>query len=138
MVWKPELTTRRLLVVLTLTGAFARADGRPVPQPAPSGADDKRFEVTASRFKFEPEVLQVTQGDRVSVVVRSGDTTHGFAIKKLKVKAAVPKDGSPITVEFVATEPGTYDITCSEYCGSGHRGMKGKLVVLPRTATASR
>jgi heme/copper-type cytochrome/quinol oxidase subunit 2 len=138
MVWKPELTSGRLLFALALAGVVARADGRPLPQPAPTAPGDKRFEVTASRFKFEPEVLQVTEGDRVSVVVRSGDTTHGFAIKKLKVKAAVPKDGSPITVEFVATEPGTYDITCSEYCGSGHRAMRGRLVVVPRTATASR
>jgi cytochrome c oxidase subunit 2 len=138
MVWKPARSLGRLFIGLALAGAVARADGPPVPQPAPSSAGEKRFEVTASKYKFEPEVLQVTEGDHVWIVVRSSDTKHGFAIKKLKVKAAVPKDGSPVSMEFVAAEPGTYEITCSEYCGSGHRAMKAKLVVVPRTAAASR
>jgi len=138
MVWKPELTAGRLFIVLALAGVVARADGPSAPQPAPSAPGDKRFEVTASKYKFEPEVLQVTEGDHVSIVVRSSDTTHGFAIKKLKVKTKVPKDGTPVTLEFVAAEPGTYEISCSEYCGSGHRAMKAKLVVVPRTAAASR
>src|SRR5438128_7967212 len=58
------------------------------------------FEMTASRFKFEPETLQVTAGDRVRLTVRSTDTEHGFAIKKLNVKVAVPKTGDPVTVDF--------------------------------------
>jgi heme/copper-type cytochrome/quinol oxidase subunit 2 len=35
-------------------------------------------------------------------------------------------------VEFVADQAGAFDITCSEYCGSGHAGMKGTLVVLAK------
>lgn len=92
----------------------------------------KSFEVTASRFQFEPDTLEVQEGDQVKIILRSADTSHGFAIKELKVKAKVPKGGQPVTVEFVAARAGTYDFTCSEYCGPGHRDMKGKLVVMPR------
>ena len=92
----------------------------------------KAFEVTASRFQFDPDTLEVRQGDQVKITLRSADTSHGFAIKELKVKAKVPKGGKPVTVEFVADKAGTYDFTCSEYCGPGHRDMKGKLVVTPR------
>jgi cytochrome c oxidase subunit 2 len=98
-----------------------------------AGVEDRRFEITASRFKFEPEVLEVTEGDRVVVTVRSNDTEHGFAIKKLKVKTTVPKGGDPVRLEFVAGKAGTYEISCSEYCGKGHSRMKAKLVVRPRT-----
>ena len=94
---------------------------------------DRHFEVTASRFKFEPELLEVAEGDHVVVTIRSGDVEHGFAIKKLKVKTDVPKGGDPVRLEFVADKAGTYEITCSEYCGKGHGRMKAKLVVTPRT-----
>jgi heme/copper-type cytochrome/quinol oxidase subunit 2 len=46
------------------------------------------------------------------------------------VKSLIPKVREPVTVEFVADRAGTFDITCSEYCGTGHRAMKGKLIVL--------
>jgi heme/copper-type cytochrome/quinol oxidase subunit 2 len=46
------------------------------------------------------------------------------------VKALIPKVSDAVTVEFVADRAGTFDITCSEYCGTGHRAMKGKLIVL--------
>lgn len=88
--------------------------------------------MTASRFKFEPATLQVTEGDRVRLTLRSVDTEHGFEIKKHDVKVAVPKTGEPVTVDFVAGKAGTYDFKCSEYCGSGHGRMKGKLVVAPK------
>ena len=103
-----------------------------------AGTADRQFEVTASRFKFEPETLEVAEGDRVVVTVRSADVEHGFAIKKLKVKANVPKGGEPVRVEFVADKPGTYEITCSEYCGKGHARMKAKLVVVPRPVMGDR
>ena len=58
--------------------------------------------------------------------------THGFAIKAFRVKALIPKMGEAATVEFVADQAGTFDITCSEHCGFGHAGMQGRLVVLAK------
>jgi cytochrome c oxidase subunit 2 len=103
-----------------------------------AGGEDRQIEVTASRFKFEPAVLEVSEGDHVVITVRSGDIEHGFAIKKLKVKATVPKGGESVRLEFVASKPGTYEISCSEYCGKGHSGMKGQLVVTPRTVVGDK
>ena len=112
------------LLALGAAGVGASGD---VPPPPP-----RAIEMVASRFKFEPETLEVKQGDRVRLTLRSTDTAHGFVIKQLKVKVAVPKTGEPVTVEFVADRPGTYEFKCSEYCGSGHGRMKGQLVVMPR------
>ena len=99
-----------------------------------ANAGPRVFEVTASRFKFEPSVLEVTEGDEVKITARSVDSKHGLAIKELKVKLAIPKGGAPVTVEFTAAKAGTFAIECSEYCGSGHRDMRAKLVVAPRSA----
>ena len=92
-----------------------------------------RFEVTASRYAFEPARVEVRQGDVVELVLRSADTDHGLAIKAYAVKVAIPRGGETVGVSFVASQPGTFPIECSEYCGSGHKRMRGELVVVERT-----
>jgi cytochrome c oxidase subunit 2 len=97
-----------------------------------AGAAVRNFDVTASRFKFDPAVLEVVEGDEVQLTARSADTTHGFEIKELGVKLKIPKGGSDVTVTFVASRAGSFDIACSEYCGPGHKTMKARLVVAPK------
>ena len=114
-----------VLGVLALTQA-ARGDG-------PEATPPRMIEVVASRFKFTPAVIEVTEGERVQLKVRSADGTHGIGIKDFQVKAKVPKTGETITVEFVASKSGTFPVKCSEYCGGGHSGMKGQLIVHPKS-----
>ena len=95
-------------------------------------SEPKVFEVVARRFSFEPATIDVVEGDTVRLLVRSADGPHGVEIKAFKVKKAVPraKEGdSPVTIEFVAATAGEYPILCSEYCGNGHKDMKGTLIV---------
>ena len=127
-------TGRRTVVAIGLAAALggAAASEAMRAQTEQTGQGVKSFEVRASRFKFEPAVLEVTEGDTVVLTLRSADTTHGLAIKALGVKIVIPKSGEPVQVRFVAPRAGTFDFTCSEYCGSGHRRMKGQLVVVPR------
>lgn len=94
-----------------------------------SGGDVKTIDVTASRFQFEPATISVAQGDSVRLRLHSVDRSHAFAIKAFRVKTVIPKGGETVTVEFVADQAGTFAFTCSEYCGTGHSGMKGSLVV---------
>lgn len=96
-------------------------------------ASVKTIEVTASRFEYEPERIEVAEGDRVRLTLHSADTKHGFSIPELGVKTTIPKGGAPVTVEFVASKPGTFPFKCSEYCGSGHKKMVGTLVVEARS-----
>jgi cytochrome c oxidase subunit 2 len=89
----------------------------------------RRFEMTASRYRFDPARIEVKQGDVVELVLRSADTDHGLAIKAYAVKVAIPKSGAAVEVSFVASRLGSFPIECSEYCGSGHKRMRGELVV---------
>lgn len=114
-----------------MTGLVSVA-GAPRQQPPPADSGPKVFEIIARRFEFEPATIEVTEGDRVRLVVRSADGPHGVEIKAFKVKKAVPRakpGDAPITIEFVATRAGEFPILCSEDCGSGHKDMKGTLVV---------
>ena len=117
---------KRLLGVLPRTVILGL-----LPACAVSSAADatQRFEVTASRYKFDPARIEARQGNVVELVLRSADTDHGIAIKAYAVKVAIPKGGETVGVSFVATRVGTFPIECSEYCGSGHKRMKGELVV---------
>jgi plastocyanin len=88
------------------------------------------FEVVARQFEFAPSRLEVSQGDKVRILVRSEDRNHGFAIRKLKIDKILPANGKVVTIEFQAKDAGTFEIICSESCGDGHKEMKGSLVVL--------
>ena len=98
-----------------------------------NGEHVKTIDVVASQFEFEPGTITVVQGDSVRLRVHSTDRSHGVAIKAFRVKAVIPESGAAVTVQFVADRAGAFDITCSEYCGRGHAGMKGRLIVLAKT-----
>jgi cytochrome c oxidase subunit 2 len=96
--------------------------------------EPRTIEVTVKRFGFEPSRIEVTEGERVKLVVSSGDGVHGVEIKKFRVTKKVPRGGDPVTIEFVASAVGQFPIMCSEYCGEGHEDMKGMLVVAAKSA----
>jgi len=105
----------------------AVADGQP------ASTASRTIEVTAGDSKFEPAVIEVVEGERIALKARTTDgKKHGLGIKEMGVKAALPKTGEVISIEFTAGKPGTYAIACSVYCGSGHSRMKGRLVVSAR------
>jgi heme/copper-type cytochrome/quinol oxidase subunit 2 len=136
----PELTDRldpkeaclKGNVIIVLLALCATAAGGWARQVKSGGdvEDAKTIDVTASRFKFEPATITVAQGDTVRLRLRSADRTHAFAIKAFRVKALISRAGEAVTVEFVADRAGSFDFTCAEYCGTGHAGMKGRLVVV--------
>ena len=104
-------------------------------QQDPAAASAPRvINVLAKRFSFEPSRIEVAEGERIKLVVSSGDGVHGVEIKKFKVTKKVPRGGDPVAIEFVASVAGEFPIMCSEYCGEGHEDMKGMLVVAAKSA----
>jgi cytochrome c oxidase subunit 2 len=128
------LLTRRLVnlqVLGLLLGIAAAASS--AQQPSPPDADQPRvIEVIAKRYVFEPAQIEVIEGERVRILVKSGDGLHGFEIKKFKVSKEIPRGGDPVAIEFTATEAGSFPILCSVFCGDGHDAMEGTLVVTAR------
>ena len=119
-------------IVFTAIVAMVGLGAAGAQDPAPQDADVRVIEVIARRFEFEPATIEVTEGEKVRLLVRSADGPHGVEIKQFKVKKAVPRakpGDAPVTIEFVASTPGTFPILCSEYCGTGHKDMTGTLNV---------
>ena len=117
-----------MALLFGLTLASARQD--PATATAP-----REIEVVAKRFAFEPARIEVAEGERVRLLVKSDDGVHGLQIKKFHVNTMIPRGGKPVSIDFVASVPGTYEIMCSEECGDGHESMKGSLVVVAKSRT---
>lgn len=88
----------------------------------------KEFNVIAKQWEFDPGVIEVNKGDKVILHIKSVDVAHGIAIPEFGVSQDL-SPGVEETVEFTADKKGTYSFFCNVYCGSGHRSMKGTLVV---------
>lgn len=74
--------------------------------------------------------LYVPVGRPVVVNLESTDVLHGFFIPAFRVKRdAVP--GMKNHVWFTAPRAGSYDLFCSQYCGTGHSAMITTVEALP-------
>ena len=74
--------------------------------------------------------LRVPIGKPVKLLLTSQDVIHGFYAPAFRIKQdAVP--GMTNYLWFQATQTGTYDVMCSQYCGLEHSHMLTKIVVLP-------
>ena len=88
--------------------------------------------IEAERFDFRPSQIRVRQGERVRLIFRSRDTTHGVAIAAYQIRKDIPPRGKGETiVEFTADKAGSFTYRCSHLCGAGHAMMRGTLVVEP-------
>jgi len=76
--------------------------------------------------------IVVTKGDLVIIHLSSGDVTHGFAIRGYPdVGPYEVTPGQTITIQFTAEQAGTFTFYCTVFCGPGHSGHEGTLIVMP-------
>ncbi len=93
-----------------------------------AAGDVKVFKIVGNKFTFAPSEIRVKMGDKVRLEVSSDDDDHGIAIPAFNVNVKFAP-GKPAVAEFVADKKGSYPFFCSVFCGSGHRDMKGTLIV---------
>ena len=74
--------------------------------------------------------LYVPVGRAVRVELVSKDVIHGFFLPAFRVKRDVVP-GMANYAWFVASKPGSYDLFCSQYCGTGHSAMITTVEALP-------
>jgi cytochrome c oxidase subunit 2 len=77
----------------------------------------------------EINTLHVPTGRDVKVTLISQDVIHSFFVPAFRVKQDVLPNRYVFTW-FKATQPGTYHLFCSQYCGTKHSGMVGQVEVM--------
>ncbi|HLD88688.1 MAG TPA: cytochrome c oxidase subunit II [Candidatus Nanoarchaeia archaeon] len=88
----------------------------------------KEFTITAKQWEFIPNTIEVNKGDDVVLKLTSIDVTHGFSLPDFNVEEQLMPNKETV-IKFKADKTGTFDFRCSVFCGAGHGGMTGKLVV---------
>jgi cytochrome c oxidase subunit II len=85
-------------------------------------------EMTAESYKFTPEVIRVKAGTFVTLKIKAIDGIHGFNLSAFGIDERLDENESK-TIEFYVSNKGEYGFRCSHFCGLGHLGMTGKLIV---------
>jgi len=116
-----------LAICLLLAGCAAQSNIS-VQQPVTNDSSVKEFRIIAQMFSFNPGTIEVNQGDKVRLIVKSVDVPHGFAIKEYNIKEYLAPQ-EEVVIEFVADKAGTFRFYCSVPCGKDHKAMNGTLVV---------
>ena len=85
-------------------------------------------------FEYENGIkdtqLRVPVGKPVKLLLTSQDVIHGFYAPAFRIKQdAVP--GMTTHLWFQATQTGTFDVMCSQYCGLEHSHMLTKILAIP-------
>jgi nitrosocyanin len=135
-----------VLVVIVVAGVVWKEYGTKGSNQAIETGVVKEITVVSKKlqWRFEPEVIEVEQGDRVKLtVINEDDFDHGFAIDALGVSQRLPANGK-INVEFVASKSGEFPFYCSVSCSEGivdgktrgHFDHIGKFVVSALKALA--
>ncbi len=103
--------------------AFTARGGSAMPAP------EQVIHLTAKKFEYSPNVITVKKGEPVVIEIVSSDRKHGFTIAALGIRSDVAP-GKTNVVRFTPQTAGTFDFHCDLFCGSGHEGMAGTLVVV--------
>jgi len=122
-----------LAILVVMAAALSHYPARPTfAQDAAPGTgaskDPKEIRITAKKYEYDPAVITVSQGEHVKLVITALDHDHGFKIDTFHIDELLKK-GEQTTIEFTADTTGTFPFQCSHFCGLGHKGMKGELVV---------
>lgn len=107
--------------------------------------DERTFHVVAKKYAYDPPIIHVNRGDRVTIYLTSKDVTHGFFLDGYDLDASIAPDEKPLLrhpsrhdkfvevekIQFVASREGKFRYRCSQTCGFMHPFMIGEMVVAP-------
>lgn len=88
----------------------------------------ENFTITGSNFKFIPDTLNVSKGDRIQITFKDLDGPHNLTLPDFHTSTNTLKAGQQEVIEFVANKTGSFPF----YCSYGHHkefGMTGKIIV---------
>lgn len=83
---------------------------------------------SASKDDIVTAEMAIPVNREIHLFMRSKDVGHSFFVPELRIQQDfVP--GVDLSVHFMATKPGKYEIVCTQLCGLGHYNMKAFLYV---------
>jgi cytochrome c oxidase subunit 2 len=112
---------RRYVLAAALLSAGLR--GTVLAQPAA-----RVVKVSARRFAFTPAEIVLRKGEPVTFELTTEDVFMGMNIPDFGVRSDIVP-GRVMRLSFTPDKAGTFTFLCDVFCGDGHEGMSGRLVV---------
>ena len=85
--------------------------------------------VVARKFVFLPSTITLKRGEPVVLEFTAPEVVMGFSIPALKLRTDIVP-GQVARLPLVPEREGTFDFLCDVFCGDGHEGMAGQLIVV--------
>jgi cytochrome c oxidase subunit 2 len=140
----PDLVGREVEIVWTAATFFAfvaifgwaAAQDFTLLNPAPPGSLE--IHVLAKQWMWktqhpggqrEIDALHVPVHQPIRLVMNSADVIHSFFVPAFRLKRDIVP-GRTEELQFEATTPGTYQLFCSEFCGTDHSHMLGEVTAM--------
>lgn len=134
--WTTILGAALLFTVLSLLSAHILYEiNYPISNPGNANFITIKVEGHQFYWKFiypngtTSSVLVIKANQLYRLEITAADVIHSFFIPQLGLKMdAYPNYTTVLWLNV--NQPGTYDIFCTEYCGTGHYSMITKLIVV--------
>lgn len=81
--------------------------------------------ITATNYNFDQKEYRLKKGVPVKIIFENESGNHGILVPELGLQLN-SKNSSQV---IIPEEAGTFVMTCSVMCGSGHSGMSAKVIV---------
>ena len=91
----------------------------------------KEFAISARKYAFIPQQLEVQQDDLVKITLQTEDIPHSFTIDAYRIAKRV-NPGRTVVFEFRADQAGRFPFYCNLKIDDGCKAMRGELIVRPR------
>jgi cytochrome c oxidase subunit 2 len=118
----------KVMIMLPLTFMMA-AFAVVISAADQAGQQEQVIKITAKKFEYSPNEIRIKTGVPTVFEFASLDRVHGFTVPDLGGIRATIEPGKVTRVTILAPKAGTYEFHCDLFCGDGHEGMTGKIIV---------
>jgi cytochrome c oxidase subunit 2 len=118
-----ELLRRRMLL-----GGAALLAGAAAGSVVLAQSNERVIKVVARKFVFLPNRIELKKGEAVTLEFTSPEVVMGFNAPDFKVRTDIIP-GTVSRLRLTADKAGTFPFLCDVFCGDGHEGMSGEIVV---------
>ena len=113
---------RRTVIAIALASLASVTLGASAQKPP------RLIRVVARRFTYTPSTIALKKGEPVTFELTTEDITMGFNVPDFGVRADIVP-GKATRLDLTPDKAGTFTFLCDIFCGDGHEGMSGQLVV---------
>ena len=115
---------RRSLVLAGAAGMALSMTGLVLAQ-----SKERVITIVARRFVFLPGEIELKRGEPVVFELTAPEVVMGFSIPAMKLRTDIIP-GQVARLRVVPQQVGTFGFLCDVFCGDGHEGMSGQLIVV--------